>query len=575
MLYNIHVNNEQCGTQRQKPRYAQIYLQGVIYVEKRVTGICFTILLIGIIYAVFAAFSSHDNIQSRTDEKEVAVWDDRMEASREGNVYVYRSTLPSENIGEKVIVYNTVHMYLQVFIDGEKVYELKAGEDSIVKTTGFCWNTIALKEEDAGREIVFRVTPVYSDSTPKGSFFYGTYREIENQVLAERFFRLLLAGIIVLAGIALLFYGLFVVRNGQDSKAIIQFALFAIMLGVWSGIETQIPDWLFPCSMVIVITSHLMLMALPIPFMLFLRHMYHNGESRLWSACCYINCGVIAVRVILQITGMYDLRETLLLTHVSLLLFIIAIVAMTIREIALHGFVGQVRVNSICVLVILISTILELAIYRIGNMTTPLGSMGFLFYITVMGIVNVRRTRELMEQARESALYRKLAYTDELTGLPNRTAFREDLEGRMEPDRAAGRESILPTVVYMFDLNDLKKCNDTYGHEYGDRYIRMAADVLKKLFEQEGKCYRIGGDEFCAWAPYTSPEAIDEKLSLLEQALLELNQKGFVVTFSIAVGYAVYEEGEDGSGLYSTMKRADAMMYERKQAYKKGLAQKV
>lgn len=539
--------------------------------EKRVTGIYFTILLIGILYAVIAAFSIHGQISIVSGDKEVIIWDDSMERTQEDGVYCYRRILPSEDIGEKVIVYNTVHMRLEVLIDGETVYELKTGEDSMVKTTGFCWNTISLSEDDAGKEIVFLVTPVYSDSTPKGSFYYGTYREIERRILAERVLRLVLSATIALAGIAMLFYGLFVVKRGQDSEAIIQFAVFAVMLGIWSAIETQVPDWVFPCSMVIVVVSHLMLMILPLPFMLFLRHMYHNGESKLWSICCYINCAVIALRVILQITGVYDLRETLLLTHICLLLFVIAIVGMTVREIAAHGFAGQVKINSICVLVILVSTILELAIYRFGNMSTPLGSVGFLFYITVMGIVNVRKTRELMEQARESALYRKLAYTDELTGLSNRTAFREDLEKRMEPDQTAGGESILPTVVYMFDLNDLKKCNDTYGHDYGDQYIKMAADALKKLFEQEGRCYRTGGDEFCAWAPYTSQDRIDEKLSLLEQEIQELNNEGFVVTVSMAVGYAVYAEREDGGGLYSTMKRADAMMYERKQAYKKQL----
>ena len=41
---------------------------------------------------------------------------------------------------------------------------------------------------------------------------------------------------------------------------------------------------------------------------------------------------------------------------------------------------------------------------------------------------------------------------------------------------------------------------------------------------------------------------------------------------SVAVGYAVFEDNEDGGGLYSTMKRADAMMYEKKQEYKKSLA---
>ena len=97
----------------------------------------------------------------------------------------------------------------------------------------------------------------------------------------------------------------------------------------------------------------------------------------------------------------------------------------------------------------------------------------------------------------------------------------------------------------------------------------MAADSLKKIFAEEGKCYRIGGDEFCAWTPYTSLDDINEKLQILEQDIKEQNDKGFVVNVSISAGYAIYQEGVDGGGLYSTMKRADAMMYERKQEYKK------
>lgn len=537
--------------------------------EKRVTGINFAVLLAGIIYAVFAAFSAHINIDNRIADKEVIIWDDQMEMTQEGNVYYYSRTLPMENMGEKIVVYYTVHMYLEVFIDGNKVYELNAEKGRGVKTTGSCWNIISLTEEDAGKEIVFQVTPVYGESKPRGDFFYGTYGEIEHKILAERLLRLVTAVIIALAGIVMLIYGLFVVKEGQDAKIIMQFAIFAAMLGTWTIGETEILDWIFPCSIVIACMSHLLLMAMPIPFLLFLRHMYHNEESKLWSFCCYINCGVIAVRVILQILGIYDLRETLLLTHICLLLFVVVVVVMTIREIKMEKLTARVKINCICVLVIIVSTILELALYRISNLNTPLGSMGFLFYIIVMGIANVQRSRQLIEQARESEIYRKLAYTDELTGLSNRTAFREDLEKRMEPDKAAGREKILPTVVYMFDLNDLKKCNDTYGHDYGDRYIKMAADTLKKFFAKKGKCYRIGGDEFCAWAPYTSLDEINEKLRLLEQEVQKLNDKGFVVTVSIAVGYAVYEEGRDGGGLYSTMKRADAMMYERKQEYKK------
>ncbi len=540
--------------------------------EKRVTGIYFAVLVIGILYAVYAAFSFSVTIESRTEEKGVVRWDDRMEASQEGDSYVYRCVLPSTDTEEKVIVYNTVHQILEVFIDGEKIYELQGRAGRKVKTTGFCWNVIHLTEKDAGKEIVFRVTPVYNDIMPKDGFYYGTYRGVEHRILAERFARVILPVSIALAGVVMLLYGLLVVKKGQDAEIIMQFSVFAVMLGIWSIEETQMLDWIFPCSMLLVSLSHLMLMTMPIPFLLFLRRIYHNGESRLWSFCCYVNCAVITVRVLLQLTGMYDLRETLFLTHIFLLVLVAVVVIMTVREIAANGFAGQVRVNSICVLVVLASTVLELAIYRLGHISTPLGSCGFLFYIVVMGIINVRRSRMLMEQARESALYRKLAFTDELTGMPNRTAFREDLEKRMTPDKTTGMERILPTVIFMFDLNDLKKCNDTYGHDYGDRYIRMAAAALKKLFENEGECYRIGGDEFCAWTPYKDQNDIDERREMLEQEIQARNREGFVVTFSVAVGYAVYEDNEDGGGLYSTMKRADAMMYEKKQEYKKSLA---
>ncbi len=537
--------------------------------EKRVTGIYFAVLMIGIIYACFAAFSFRNNIDNRTVNKEVTILDDQMEMTQDGNGYYYRCILPQTNTNGKVIVYNTVHMYLEVFIDGNRVYTLKGENDRPVKTLGFCWNVIYLTKDDAGKEIVFHVTPVYRDGKPKGNFYYGTYQEIEDKILSERFARLALSVMIALAGMVMLFYGIFVVKKGQDAETIMQFAIFAIMLGIWSGIETQIVDWFFPCSMIVVFMSHLTLMTMTIPFILFLRHMYHNRDSKLWSFCCYINCAVIAARVILQIIGIYDLRETLLLTHIALLLFVAVIVLMTIQEVVVNKFTGHVKINSICIMIILISTVLELALFRISNKSMPLGSIGFFIYIIVMGIANVRRTSELMEQARESELYRKLAFTDELTGLSNRTAFREDLEKRMEPDRQTGEEKILPTVVYMFDLNDLKKCNDTYGHDYGDQYIKMAADTLKKIFSQVGKCYRIGGDEFCAWAPYISLDEINEKLHILEQDIQELNKKEFVVTVSISAGYAIYQEGVDGGGLYSTMKRADAMMYERKQEYKK------
>ena len=535
--------------------------------ERRIVKIYFAVLAAGILFALFITFSYGNNIFTRTGDNGVSIWDGKMELSREGNTYYYSTRLP-ENTDEKVIVYNTVHMELIVDIDGNKVYELKSGGGKKVKTTGFCWNIISLTNEDAGSNIVFKVTPVYSDSKPGGSFLYGTYREIEHRILGERIFRFMIACMIALAGIFMFAYGILIAKKGHDTEKIIQFSIFSLMLGIWSVLETQILDLFFPSNIVIVFVSHLMLMIMPVPFVLFLRHMYHNGGNWLWSICCYFNCIVVVARVLLQIAGIFDLRETLWMTHVSILLSAVIIVGMSIHELVVNKLSRQVKINSIGVMVILASTVLEMGIYRFSNRSTPLGSMGFLIYIVVMGIENVRKSRRLMERAKESEIYRKLAFTDELTGLYNRTAFIQDVEHRTEMERTVRENKRKPAVIYMFDLNDLKKCNDTYGHDYGDQYIMMAAEILKKLFALDGKCCRIGGDEFCALAPYASQKEINEKMFMLERYTREQNRKEFVVPVSIAAGFAVYTKDRDSS-LSEAMKRADEMMYEKKQEYKK------
>jgi diguanylate cyclase (GGDEF)-like protein len=175
----------------------------------------------------------------------------------------------------------------------------------------------------------------------------------------------------------------------------------------------------------------------------------------------------------------------------------------------------------------------------------------------------------MLERANESEIYRKLAYTDELTGLYNRTAFKRDIVNQQTVDKTTGATSIAPTVIFMFDLNDLKKCNDTYGHEYGDKYISMASSIINHVFGHEGRCYRIGGDEFCVILPFISNKDLSASLELFRRKVRECNRKRFVVPVTIAVGYAVYDPNIDQT-LSDTQNRADALMYQDKIEQKKG-----
>ncbi|WP_050180609.1 putative bifunctional diguanylate cyclase/phosphodiesterase [Domibacillus robiginosus] len=103
-----------------------------------------------------------------------------------------------------------------------------------------------------------------------------------------------------------------------------------------------------------------------------------------------------------------------------------------------------------------------------------------------------------------------LAYTDTLTGLPNRTALFWDLNERMR----AGKE----TALLIIDLDRFKMVNDSFGHRAGDVLLKEAAGRFESVLrEGEGAIYRYGGDEF--WLIGYDTNKV--RMTLLAEALLE------------------------------------------------------
>lgn len=83
-----------------------------------------------------------------------------------------------------------------------------------------------------------------------------------------------------------------------------------------------------------------------------------------------------------------------------------------------------------------------------------------------------------------------LGYVDALTGIPNRRAFEED------------RKNIPAFQTFiLFDVDNLKQLNDTFGHLFGDKILRSCARILGKATDRVGKAYRLGGDEFAIIVP--------------------------------------------------------------------------
>lgn len=155
-------------------------------------------------------------------------------------------------------------------------------------------------------------------------------------------------------------------------------------------------------------------------------------------------------------------------------------------------------------------------------------------------------------------LYRKLAYTDLLTGINNRNAFELDTK-RLQ------RSEQQDLTVLTCDLNMLKNVNDQRGHAAGDEYIISLARLLVERFRDRGETYRIGGDEFATLLRNADVDALRAEMDELRAQALKIQVAGFPLFF--AYGIASFDPACDAD-VHDTMTRADAQMYAHKRALK-------
>ncbi len=106
-------------------------------------------------------------------------------------------------------------------------------------------------------------------------------------------------------------------------------------------------------------------------------------------------------------------------------------------------------------------------------------------------------------EAEQAAVYRKLAYTDALTGCPNRRYLDEVIVDAVHKAVELGT----PLVAAYLDIDNFKLLNDFVGHEQGDHVLKRVVDALGMQIREPAKFGRFGGDEFVAIFPNATEEA--------------------------------------------------------------------
>jgi diguanylate cyclase (GGDEF)-like protein len=155
----------------------------------------------------------------------------------------------------------------------------------------------------------------------------------------------------------------------------------------------------------------------------------------------------------------------------------------------------------------------------------------------------------------------RMAFTDPLTKLPNRTLFHD----RLQQTILNAKREHKPFALCIMDLDRFKDINDTLGHHVGDMLLQQVATRLRGKLRESDTVARMGGDEFAVLLPTVSGKHAGMAARMLLQALrTPFAVEEHSLTIGASIGIALYpDHGVDANIL---MQRADVAMYAAKNA---------
>lgn len=458
------------------------------------------------------------------------------------------------------IAFYTNHQNVTVYCGSARVYEIKKADSIWGHTTGSVWNFVHIPY--GTKDVRIRLEQVYeSYDMDSISVYAGNDRELYRSILENSIFPMACSAIIILIGMALVAVWIIVKRRTESANNVFYLGVLALVFGLWTFNETNGAAILFDSRVACSFAAFILLKVLSPTFALFARE--YAGEKRrtVWTILSRLIVVDAVITISMQMLDIMDLKETVVTTHILLIACFLYSFVIVGRAVYTKKLGGHIKLHVLAGVIVAVAVTAVFIHYFAGdNGSATVGHIGFLIFAMLAASDSANTALKMMEKGKYAAIYEELAITDALTGLYNRNAYQIDTRKIVD---------LTGFMIFTFDLNDLKDCNDTMGHAQGDCYIVTAAKMIEQLLAPYGRCYRIGGDEFCAIVRNGSTCPAEELLLQLEmeQVRYNANLSEERYPIRIAAGYALYDTGMDDD-IEEMRERSDILMYRNKRKIK-------
>lgn len=304
---------------------------------------------------------------------------------------IYTFTLDDKLADDAHLGFYTVHQYAEVYIDNAIVYrQVPQAGQSVIKTVGCNWVMLPLRGDDAGKDVRIEITPVYeSFRGQKVDFLLGAAMDIYTDCLHHDLFSIVLCAAIFFIGIVFIVFAACSMYFYKTGKSLLMLGLSATMFGLWRLLDLHFSPFLFTNRPVFwYYLSLILLMFCLLPLYKSISNRFSFIHKKTVNVYLICSISVSTLLILLQIFGIYDLRETLFVTHLS----IITGAAIVFISVALHfneflkGF--KKSMEGAFLLLLFIGAMADLLLFYLINDSSGLAftMTAFLLYFSFSGI---------------------------------------------------------------------------------------------------------------------------------------------------------------------------------------------
>ena len=350
------------------------------------------------LFALLAFLAVNDNLeiqQSRADDGKVVFGEDSCSEVENadapiGIVKEYTFTINEDLEKDTYLSFYTVHQYVEVYIGGQLVYDMKPSGDSFIKTIGSNWATIPLYREDAGKEICVNIIPVYeSFRNREVEFLVGSKFSICADRLYQDWPQLLLSVMAIFVGIVFICIAVYKLLNKRSDGGLAALGLFSVMMGIWRLTDTRFTPFFAPEKPVLMFySSAAMLMIGMVPLIKSMEVRFNKTSRRMLDGYCIAAAAVCIVQLLFQIIGGVDLRENFYIIHLVIGFGIVVFVGNVIYDRVKHPQNQKGNVSPRSALILVVGVVADVAAFYVRGTSSGLlfSLLAMLIYIIFTGV---------------------------------------------------------------------------------------------------------------------------------------------------------------------------------------------